>query len=505
MTRRVSVAMTFKIEQELLDLLIRPDGQEDLCLATYRPSTGSTRSTALISSVIPPTTDDRRVHGNATVMGQYVSRGAEIARQENCGLVLLHSHPGGSRWQSMSAPDREAEASYANLAREITGLPLVGMTLATKDITWSARHWNMGTGREIDCTHADNVRMIGDRLAVSWNDALVPPPQTTTSQIRTISAWGDRCQADLARRKVLVVGAGSVGLDVAVRLAASGLCRITVMDFDLVEIHNLDRLIGATPRDARLVRPKIHVALREATAAATADNPNIEISDFSICEPEGMQLALDHDLIFSCVDRPWPRAVLNSLAYTDLIPVIDGGIAIDPLEGGGMRNATWRSHVIRPGRPCMRCNRQLDLSKVIPDKKGLLDDPSYIASAEIPVVPATQNVATLSVSVSAGLLAQFVSFCIAPAGLGDPGPLQYCLGTHTLDRPQAETGTHCPVEPQEVAGDMRLDFTDRHPKAEQTRQETTTVGTRVRLLRWLDDFCQALVKRLDRTSSSACQ
>ena len=503
MTRRVSVAMTIKIERELLDLLVRPDGQEDLCLATYRPSTGSTRFTALIASVIPPSSDDRLVHGNATVMGQYVSRGAEFARRENCGLVLLHSHPGGSRWQPMSAPDRDAEASYANLAREITGLPLVGMTLATEDTTWSARHWDTGAGREIDCTHADNVRVIGDRFAVSWNDALVPAPRPTNSQVRTISAWGDRCQADLARRRVLVAGGGSVGLDVAVRLAASGLYRITVMDFDIVEIHNLDRLIGAIPRDAQLVRPKIHVARREATAAATADNPNIEVSDLSICEPEGLQLALDHDLIFSCVDRPWPRAVLNSLAYTDLIPVIDGSIAIDPLEGGGMRNATWRSHVIRPGRPCMRCNRQLDLAKVIPDMKGLLDDPTYIANAEISVVPTAQNVATLSINVPAGLLAQFVSFSVAPAGFGDPGPLQYCLSTYTLDRLQDKTGTYCPVESQEIVGDLRLDLTNRHPKAEQQRQKAASVGMRIRLLRWFDDIGQTFFNRLDRASSSA--
>ncbi len=400
----------------------------------------------------------------------------------------------------MSAPDREAEASYANLAREITSLPLVGMTLATEDTTWSARRWDTGAGREIDCTHADNVRVVGDRLAVSWNDALVPAPRPTNSQKRTISAWGDRCQADLARRNVLVVGGGSVGLDVAVRLAASGLCRITVMDFDIVKIHNLDRLIGATPRDARLVRPKIHVALREATAAATADNPNIEISDFSICEPEGLQLALDHDLIFSCVDRPWPRAVLNSLAYTDLIPVIDGGIAIDPLGGGGMRNATWRSHVIRPGRPCMRCNRQLDLAKVIPDMKGLLDDPSYIANADISVIPHAQNVATLSVNVSASLLAQYVSFSVAPGGLGDPGPLQYCLSTHTLDRLQDKTGTYCPVESQEVVGDLRLNLTGRHPRAEQQRQQAASVGMRVRLHRWLDGQNQRLISWLDRIS-----
>ncbi len=177
MTRwTTSVAMTATTEEVLLSQLVRADGQEDLCLATYRRSTGMNRVSALIAEVIPPEPGDRHVHGNVTVTSEYVLRAAEIAQSDGYGLVLLHSHPESSNWQSMSGPDRDTESSYANLIREVTGLPLVGMTLATGNNTWSARHWDIGTGKQVDCSHSNNVRVIGDRLAVSWNDTLCSPP-----------------------------------------------------------------------------------------------------------------------------------------------------------------------------------------------------------------------------------------------------------------------------------------------------------------------------------------
>ncbi len=496
--RTTSIAMTSATEKELSRLLVRGDGQEDICLAIYRPSTGLTRDSALIVEAVPPEPGDRHVHGNATVTAQYILRAAAIAQQGDCGLILLHTHPGASEWQFMSGPDRDTESSYANLAREMTGLPLVGMTLATSTQTWSARHWNIGVGRQVDCTHSTNVRVVGERFAVSWNDVLYPRPQPTKRQQRTVSAWGEQCQADLARRRVLVVGAGSVGLDVVVRLAASGLCHITVMDFDVVQPHNLDRLIGARPRDARLKRRKTYVAQREALGAATAERPCIEVSDLSICEPEGLQLALDHDLIFSCVDRPWPRAILNALAYSDLIPVIDGGIGIDTFEDGRMRNAIWRSHVIRPMRPCMSCNQQLDLAEVVLDQQELLEDPRYIEGSDHAVVSTTQNVAPLSVSVAASLLAQYVSFSVAPAGLGDPGPLRYALSTHFLERLDHATRPHCAVEQAMGEGDLRLDLTGHHERAEKLRKSSRSPDFTIGLLRWIDDHIRTMAGWLDR-------
>ena len=451
MKHSTSVIMTIEIHDQLSDHLFRVDGEEDLCLAIYRLSTGSRRRTALITEVISPTPGDREVHGNATINAQYILRAIERAQDSDGGLVLLHSHPTATGWQEMSGPDRDAESAYAYLVRETTGLPLVGMTLATGDMSWSARHWDTSSRNMVAETPCTNVRVVGPHLRISWNDRLLPPPPADDTRRRTVSCWGSTVQADLARRRILLVGAGSVGLDVFLRLVASGAQHVTLMDFDLVKLHNLDRLIGATPEDVANGRTKTFVALREARRMGPL-SPNIQTTNWSICEPQGLSIALDHDLIVCCVDRPWPRAVLNGLVYTDLIPLIDGGIAIDTFDDGAMRNATWRSHVIRPGQPCLSCIRQLDMGRVALDIQGLLDDPSYIRNGQMGPKSGGQNVSALSISVAASLLAHYTSFNVAPGGFGDPGPTQFTLNTH--------------AHPCQLLADMQTVIERRGPLAE---------------------------------------
>ena len=472
---RSSAAMTETTSSELVTRLLRSDGQEDICLAIYQPSTGRHRVTALVSEVLPPRRGERAVHGNATVTGDYVFRAAIAAAEAGGGVALLHSHPLGSGWQGMSPADAEAERAYAYLVHRITGLPLVGMTLAGRDHAWSARHWQPG-GTADWC---ENVRVVGSQLKVSWNDVLRPLPPVQQSQLRTVSGWGQEMQACLARLRVLVVGAGSVGLDVSPRLTATGIEHAGIMDFDSVEIVNLDRMIGANQLDVLLHRSKVSVARRIMVDAATAADPRIMAYDHSICEPDGHAIALDYDVIFSCVDRPWSRAVLNQLAYTDLIPIIDGGLAIDPFSDGGMRNATWRSHVIRPGRPCMVCNRQLELGLVGADRDGSLDDPAYIEGAHRAAFPPRQNVAALAVSVTAALLSQFVSLIVAPGGRGDPGPLQYVLSVHYLEHLDARSRVNCIMEKDPAAGDRRIPLTGTHVRAREVQEARRSASKRL--------------------------
>ena len=461
-----SAAMPASVHQQLAGHLLRADGQEDVCLATYAPSTGATRTSAVLGRAVLPGPGERAVHGNASFTGSYVVRAAREAASAGRGVAALHSHPGGSGWQDMSGPDYDTERFYALLVREITGLPLVGMTMAG-DGSWSCRRWDPSGTPE----HGESVRVPGRCFRVTWNDRLRPPPAVTGSQARTVSAWGETVQASLARIRVLVIGAGSVGLDVALRLAATGIIQVGAMDFDTMEIINLDRMIGATAADVRLARSKAEVAGRLMRLAATAGNPAVRTHDLSVCEPDGLAAALDYDIIISCVDRPWARGVLNSLAYADLVPVLDGGIGIDTFDDGAMRSAVWRTHLVTPGQPCLVCNRQLDPAHIQADKLGLFDDPSYIRGAAISAQPRRQNVAILAASVSASLLAQFTSLTVAPAGMGSPGPLRYALSTHTLEHLDIPLKPGCPFETQVSAGDGRIPLTGIHDAARKAREE----------------------------------
>jgi hypothetical protein len=273
------------------------------------------------------------------------------------------------------------------------------------------------------------------------------------------------------------------------------------MDFDTVEEINLDRLVTATRLDARLFRSKVYVARRALRAATTATTPEIETFDLSVCEPDGEQIALDYDIIFSCVDRPWPRAVLNQLAYSDLIPVVDGGLAITPFPDHGMRNATWRTHVISAGRPCLQCNGQIDGAQVARDRAGLFDDDTYIKNASLDA-PARENVSLLAPSVTASMLSQFVSLVVTPGGLTAPNPLRYSLATHTLEHLHAETRAGCTYEPMTGAGDTRAKLTKAHPAAEAARHDRAANARRphVRLGRSAQEILQRASVALQSTT-----
>jgi molybdopterin/thiamine biosynthesis adenylyltransferase len=164
---------------------------------------------------------------------------------------------------------------------------------------------------------------------------------------------------------------------VAESLARMGIERFVLIDFDEVQEHNLDRLLGATEID--IGQGKIYVAARQMQKASTAGDIQIKPVSFGVTEEEGYINALDCDAIFSCVDRPWPRMVLNHLAYNHLIPVIDGGIKVrmNP-KTHVFDGADWQLQTVGPERACLHCLNAYFSADVTTEREGKLEDPMYL-------------------------------------------------------------------------------------------------------------------------------
>lgn len=462
-----SVAMTEAVDAELRGHLLRADRQEDLAFALWTPSSGVTRESALLHTVVPPLRGDRQVHGNVSFNRAYVERVTALAAREKCGVAFLHSHPGPG-WQHMSPDDVAAETKLAGPVGAITGLPLIGLTTGS-DGTWSARAWQRtGPGR-YERSWCRSVRVVGVRLRADFADHLAPAPGFREMFRRTVTVWGEAEHANLARLRVGIVGLGSVGSIVAEALARMGLGHLALIDFDEVQPHNLDRLLGAGPVDVGVL--KIEVAARELARSSTAASLDVRREAASVAEEAGYRAALDCDVLFSCVDRPRARSILNHLAYAHLIPVIDGGIAVR-FKNGRFAGVDWQLQTVAPGRVCLQCLGAFDPSDVSAEREGRLDDPTYLSG-----LPAdhrfkrNENVFPFSANLASLEVMQFVALATGIAKMPHVGVQRYRYVPGILEvDPTRSCQDHCEMSTLIGRGDEAFSLWGRDLAAEAARE-----------------------------------
>ncbi len=446
--------MTSGLSEALAEHLLRADGQEDLCFALWRPSSGARRMTALVVSVLlPEHENDRSVHGNVELHDQFLLRALAEATRRKCGLALFHSHPVPG-WQGLSRDDWDTEAGMAGAVSAATGLPLVGATWAT-DGSCSARIWRRVAARRYEAEWCEAVRIVGKRLDVCFDDNQSPPPTFRPELRRTVSAWGPQVQQKLMRLHYGIIGVGSVGSIVSEALARMGAQRVSLLDFDSLETVNLDRTLNASACDAARHRSKVDVAADAFRRHATARKVQVDGFEHSVVETAGYKVALDCDILFCCVDRPWPRFILNSISFAHLIPVIDGGVLVETKdEGRRLKRAAWRAHAVLPGRGCLECLDQYDPADVALECEGMLDDPVYIKG--LPVdhrLRRNENVFPFALSTASMEILQALSILIAPFGVANIGGQYYDFVSGRTDVSRIACKDGCPFPTYVALGD----------------------------------------------------
>jgi hypothetical protein len=251
-----------------------------------------------------------------------------------------------------------------------------------------------------------------------------------------------------------------------------GIAHISLIDFDVVEIVNLGCLLNARLSDALSRRPKVEVAAEALELSATAAPFRVDRVNRSIVEEDGFRTALDCDVLFSCVDRPWPRFVLNFIAYAHLIPVVDGGVlARQQKNHAGILRANWRSHVAAPSRKCLECLGQYDPGLVSVERDGYLDDPDYIEGLpDDHVLKRNENVFAFSAAAASSEILQFLRMVVASPGLPNLGALSYdfVTGIENADFEICKKGCCFPalIGKGENSG---VKLTGRHVAAEKAR------------------------------------
>ncbi|NDL62860.1 molybdopterin-synthase adenylyltransferase MoeB [Acerihabitans arboris] len=154
-------------------------------------------------------------------------------------------------------------------------------------------------------------------------------------------------QEKLKSAGALVVGVGGLGCAAALYLAAAGVGRLTLLDFDTVALSNLQRQI--LHNDRRIGMAKVD----SAAEALASVNPHVAIAtrNASLDDEALAALMARHGVVVDCTDNLATREQLNRLCFAQKMPLVSG--AAIRMEG------QISVFTYRPGEPCYRCLSQL--------------------------------------------------------------------------------------------------------------------------------------------------
>ena len=148
-------------------------------------------------------------------------------------------------------------------------------------------------------------------------------------------------QRKLLDAKVLMVGAGGLGSPISIYLTLAGVGTVGLVDFDDVDVTNLQRQILHYNDD--IGRPKVVSAVE--TLKAYNPDTVVKVHEEPISSVNAMDIMKDYDIIVNGADNFPTRYLVNDAAYLSGKPLVDGSILL--FDG--------QATTYLPGQGCYRC------------------------------------------------------------------------------------------------------------------------------------------------------
>ncbi|HSN77152.1 MAG TPA: molybdopterin-synthase adenylyltransferase MoeB [Anaerolineae bacterium] len=133
---------------------------------------------------------------------------------------------------------------------------------------------------------------------------------------------GEEGQLKLLDAKVLLIGAGGLGSPAALYLAAAGVGTLGIVDYDVVDLSNLQRQILHS--ESWIGKPKV-----ESAAARLRDlNPDVKVVPHRepITSVNALQIIQDYDIVLNGSDNFPTRYLVNDACHFLRKPLVDASI-----------------------------------------------------------------------------------------------------------------------------------------------------------------------------------
>ncbi len=216
-----------------------------------------------------------------------------------------------------------------------------------------------------------SVMVIGDDIHI-WTERRLSPGSFA---LRHAQAFGSGTTDLLRSMSVAVVGCSGTGSFVAEQLARLGVGRLVLIDPDVVEDKNLNRIVNSGKEDAYLSRPKVQV-LASAIARMGLDQEVLALQQ-DLLTPEAVKAVAECDAAFGCMDGVEGRHVLNRLTTFYLLPYFDVGVRLDADGAGGIERIAGAVHYLQPGGSSLLSREVYNMARVDAESMRRTDPEMY--------------------------------------------------------------------------------------------------------------------------------
>ncbi|UGA49061.1 ThiF family adenylyltransferase (plasmid) [Bradyrhizobium quebecense] len=324
------------------------------CKIAGDPWERRSRTKLVVREIIPIPAEDRVSSSAQHVTWDTKGFVALLQRCQREELVvgIAHCHPRGPQDFSVQDDENESELLRTACNRNGPSAKLVSI-LFYEDGGIRARVWQFPK-HKADCK---SVAVFGERFRFHFPAAPSPVSEVFARQVL---AFGPSLMAQLKALRVGIIGAGGTGSATAMLAARAGAGQIVVVDDDIVEPTNLNRLHGATQSDADAMMGKADIAAREIARMGLGVRV-VPLKGWAN-SPLVRDALKSCDVIFCCTDDNAGRIFLNRLAYFYFIPVIDMGLAMAVAKppAVGMADISARVTTILPPETCLLCRDAVD-------------------------------------------------------------------------------------------------------------------------------------------------